>query len=111
MTPWQFLFFGYAWSVMVEGSVLLFGLSPRHSLGVKLFASFWLTACTYPIVILALPALLPRASYVPVAEIFAAVAECALFAELLRGRWTWRDMIAIAGANVTSFLFGWAVFG
>lgn len=111
MTPWQFLFFGYALSVMVEGPVLLFGLSPRHSVSVKLFASFWLTACTYPMVILALPALLPRAYYIPVAEIFAAIAESALFAELFRGRWTWRDMIAIAAANVASFVFGWAVFG
>jgi hypothetical protein len=111
MTPWTFLLVGYALSVTVECPVLLIGLSPRHSMAVKLFAGFWLTACTYPIVILAMPVLLPGSIYVLVAELFAAVAECALFAELFRGRWTWRDMAAITAANAASFLTGLALFG
>lgn len=111
MTPWTFLLVGYVLSVMVECPVLLFGLSPRHSLAVKLFASFWLTACTYPIVVLVMPIVIPRPYYLLVAEIFAAVAECALFAELFRGRWVWRDMAAITAANVASFLAGLALLG
>ena len=111
MTPWMFLFVGYVLTVMVECPVLLFGLSPRHSVAVKLFASFWLTACTYPIVILAMPVVVPGPYYLLVAETFAAVAECALFAELFRSRWVWRDMAAIAGANVASFLAGLVLLG
>jgi len=110
MTPWAFLFVGYALSVMVECPVLLIGLAPRHSLSVRLFASFWLTACTYPIVILTMPVLFP-AHYVLPSEIFAAVAECVLFAELFRGRWLWRDMAAITAANICSYLVGVALFG
>jgi hypothetical protein len=111
MTRWAFLPVGYLMSVMVECPVLLIGLSPRHSLKVKLFASFWLTACTYPIVILVMPVVVPDRYYLLVAEIFAAVAECALFAELFRGRWVWRDMAAITAANIASFLAGLLLLG
>lgn len=69
MTRWMFLPIGYVLSVLVECPVLLFGLSPRHSLAVKLFASFWLTACTYPIVILVMPVVVPDRYYLLVAEI------------------------------------------
>jgi len=106
MNPWLFLPFGYALSVLVETPVLLLGLSRRHSFAAKLFAGLWLTACTYPIVILTIPIIVPHPYYMLVAEIFAPVAECALFAELFRGRWTWRDMIAIVAANLASFLVG-----
>src|SRR6185312_13935306 len=82
MTQWTFLVVGYLLTVLVECPVLFFGLSPRHSRAVKLFASFWLTACTYPIVILVMPVIIPGPYYVVVAEIFAPVAECVLFAEL-----------------------------
>ena len=111
MTRWTFLLVGYVLTVAIECPVLLFGLSPRHSLRVKLFASFWLTACTYPIVILVMPVIIPDPYYILVSEIFAAVAECALFAELFRGRWTWRDMAAVAGANIASFLGGRVLLG
>jgi hypothetical protein len=110
MSPWAFLPIGYLLSVAVECPVLLIGLSPRHSLRVRLFASFWLTACTYPIVVLVMPVIFP-AHYVLPSEIFAAFAECALFAGLFRGQWTWRDMLAIIAANVASFLTGVAIFG
>jgi len=110
MNPWVFLPIGYVLSVAVEIPVLLIGLSPRHSFGVRLFAGFWLTACTYPIVILVMPVLFPY-HYVLPSEIFAAVAECVLFAELFRGRWGWRDMAAIVAANLASFLLGVVLFG
>jgi hypothetical protein len=110
MNPWVFLPIGYLLSVAVECPVLLIGLSRRHSLRVRLFASFWLTACTYPIVILSMPAIFPD-HYVLPSEIFAALGECALFAGLFRGKWQWRDMIAIVAANLASFLFGVVVFG
>ena len=48
-----------------------------------LFAGVWLTACTYPVVVLVLPLALDmdshEALYLGVAETFAPVAECALF--------------------------------
>jgi hypothetical protein len=110
MNPWVFLPIGYLLSVAVECPVLLIGLSRKHSLRVRLFASFWLTACTYPIVILSMPMIFPD-HHVLASEIFAAVAECALFASLFRGKWNWRDMIAIVAANLASFLTGVAIFG
>ena len=110
MSPWAFLPVGYLLSVAVECPVLLIGLSPRHSLRVRLFASFWLTACTYPIVVLVMPVVFPG-HYVLPSEVFAALGECVLFAELFRGRWTWRDMIAIIAANLASLLTGVVIFG
>jgi hypothetical protein len=57
MTQFEFLPLGYVLSILVETPVLLIGLSPTHSLAAKLFAGVWLTACTYPIVVLAMPPL------------------------------------------------------
>jgi hypothetical protein len=57
---WTFLPLGYALSLVLETPVLLVGLSPRHSIRRRLFAGAWLTACTYPIVILVLPQLVWR---------------------------------------------------
>jgi hypothetical protein len=85
LTPaqaWAFLPHGYLFSILIETPVLLLGLSHRHSIGRRLFAGVWLTACTYPIVILVLPLLFPqdqRGLYLLVAETFAPVAECAIF--------------------------------
>jgi hypothetical protein len=125
---WLFLPFGYLFSVAIETPVLVFGLSPRHTLRRRLFAGLWLTACTYPIVALVLPALFEgtsRAAYLVVAETFAPAAECALFwlafgerSELGR-RSMWRDFAAIVAANLASFAagevlgaFGWfGLFG
>jgi hypothetical protein len=104
MTPLQFLPLGYAVSVMLEIPVLLIGLSSIHSFGTKLFAGVWLTACTYPIVVLTLPPI-TGGFYVPIAETFAPVAECILFATLVR-TWCWRDMAAIVAANLASWLLG-----
>jgi hypothetical protein len=109
---WLFLPFGYLLSVAVETPVLLVGLSKRLSFRRRLFAGLWLTACTYPVVVLVLPGLfstLPRAAYLLAAETFAPVAECLLFWLAFRGRagasageWA-RDFAVIVLANLLSF--------
>ena len=116
---WAFLPWGYLLTIALETPVLLVGLSRRHALRDRLLAGIWLTACTYPVVVLVLPILLgqfSRGVYLLVAETFAPAAECALFwagfgsREL---RWQpsmWRDFAAIVAANLVSFLLGgWLV--
>jgi hypothetical protein len=112
---WLFLPLGYLVTVAVETPVLVLLLSHRHTLRRRLFAGLWLTACTYPIVVLVLPVLFdgaPRAAYLAVAEVFAPAAECALFLIAfggegsLRERSTWRDFAAVTLANLLSFLAG-----
>src|SRR5205085_8102340 len=79
---WRFLLIGYPFTILIETPILLLGLSSRHSLKRRLFAGVWLTACTYPIVVLVMPLMFANASrgiYLAVAETFAPVAECVLF--------------------------------
>lgn len=112
---WRFLPLGYILTILIETPILLVGLSPRHSLRRKLLAGVWLTACTYPIVVLVLPMLFfnrSRTLYLAVAETFAPVAECVLF-WLAFGREgksgdasMWRDFGVILVANLSSFLAG-----
>ena len=113
---WHFLWVGYLFSVAIETPVLVIGLSARHPLRDRLFAGLWLTACTYPIVVLVFPYLIwPRLGYgacVAVSETFAPVAECTLFwlafgnpQERFR-RSMCQDLIAIVIANLASFLIG-----
>jgi hypothetical protein len=110
MTAWQFLPVGYVGSILVETPILLAGLSAAHSWRRRLFAGVWLTACTYPIVVLTLPALIERRStYLWVAETFAPVAECLLFwlafyrGGQASGASLRRDMAVIVLANLASF--------
>ena len=112
---WHLLTIGYPVSILIETPILLLGLSQRHSLKRRLFAGVWLTACTYPIVVLVLPMLFvnrSRALYLVVAETFAPVAECILFwlafgrEEEVGKASMWRDFIAIIIANLASFLGG-----
>jgi hypothetical protein len=111
---WLFLPFGYLLSVAVETPVLLAGLSKRLSFRRRLFAGLWLTACTYPIVVLVLPLLFssqPRYLYLLAAETFAPVAECLLFWLAFRGRtgeWA-RNFAVIVLANLLSFGAGEAL--
>jgi len=107
---WLFLPVGYLLTIAIETPVLLLGLSRRHALGRRLFSGVWLTACTYPIVVLVLPLLLePRWLYLLVAETFAPAAECALFWAVFGTRADWgtrgmaRDFGAIILANLLSF--------
>ncbi len=120
---WRFLPLGYLVTILIETPILFFGLSQKLTTRQKLACGVWLTACTYPIVVLVLPAIFfgqSRALYLLVAEIFAPVAECILFWLAFRGRdilekgdWT-RSFAAIVIANLASFgvgeilgFFGW----
>lgn len=112
---WHFLLVGYPFTVLIETPILLIGLSRRHSFKQKLFAGVWLTACTYPIVVLVMPLIFENASraiYLIVAETFAPVAECILFwlaygkMEELGTRSMWQDLVTIVVANLASFLGG-----
>lgn len=112
---WRFLLPGYLLTVALEAPVLFVGLSARHARRTRVLAAWWLTACTYPIVVLVLP-LTPGLSlaeerwrYVAVAETFAPLAECVMF-RLAYGGGAWsaalRDYAAIVAANLVSFLVG-----
>jgi hypothetical protein len=112
---WFFLPFGYLVTILIETPVLVLGLSKKLTLRQKLQCGIWLTACTYPIVVLVLPAIFfgePRWQYLTVAEIFAPVAECAIFWFAFRskqilqlGDWI-RSFVAIVVANLASFGLG-----
>ncbi len=112
---WKFLPVGYVFTILIETPVLLVGLSPKVSFKQKLWCGVWLTACTYPIVILVLPAIFfgsSRFLYLLVAETFAPAGECLLFWLAFRNRgllasgdWV-RCLIAIVIANLASFGFG-----
>ena len=112
---WRFLPLGYLLTILIETPILLIGLSKRHPFRRRLLAGIWLTACTYPIVVLVLPLLFAdssRALYLVVAETFAPVAECVLFwlaygkAEEVGKRSMWQDFCVIVTANVASFVAG-----
>lgn len=122
---WRFLPVGYLFTILIETPILLFGLSARHPIRRRLLAGIWLTACTYPIVVLVLPLLFadrPRSVYLSVAEVFAPVAECVLFGIAFgfkddEGKTiAWRDFAVIVIANLASFIAGeilntWQWFG
>lgn len=115
---WLFLPVGYLATILIETPVLLFGLSPKLSLKQKLLCGIWLTACTYPVVVLVLPALMlndpgsSRNLYLLVAETFAPAGECFFFWLAFRERgllgmndWR-RSLTAIVIANLASFGIG-----
>jgi hypothetical protein len=112
---WRFLVVGYLKTIAIETPILLLLLSKPHKWTRRLLAGVWLTACTYPIVILVLP-LVPgleaRWKYLLVAETFAPLAECVIFAAafqrggMLTKSQRARDLIAIIIANIASFLAG-----
>ncbi len=117
---WVFLPLGYLTTVMIEVPVLAIGLSHHHPMRRRVVAGIWLTACTYPIVVLVMPIAfgIDLSSqrywlYIIVAESFAPAAECALFAYVFHTRdaWRdrdrrkglWRDFGAIFVANILSY--------
>jgi hypothetical protein len=112
----RFLPIGYLVTVFIETLVLLVLMSRRHSIGRRVFLGFWLTACTYPIVILVLPSIPVFANnrlwYVIVAETFAPVVECLVFWLAYRDLQPKnsvafrRDFLAIVVANLASFGIG-----
>lgn len=112
---WYFLPFGYLLTILIETPILLLGLSSKLTIRQRLMCGVWLTACTYPIVVLVLPAIFfgyPRWQYLSIAEAFAPLAECLLFWAAFRGRelltsveWV-RSFVAIVIANLASFGVG-----
>lgn len=112
---WYFLPFGYLVTILIETPILLVGLSSKLSLKQKLLSGVWLTACTYPIVVIVLPTLFygkSRVLYLLVAETFAPLAECIIFWLAFRTKnltefvdWA-RCFAAIVIANLASFGLG-----
>ena len=109
---WYFLPIGYLVTILIETPILLAGLGREFTFKQKLLAGIWLTACTYPIVVIVLPAVFlgsPRWLYLTVAEVFAPVAECLLFWLAFRGTeavsWA-RTFAVIILANLASFGLG-----
>jgi hypothetical protein len=110
---WRFLPIGYLLTIAIETPILFLGLSPHHSKRRRILAGVWLTACTYPVVVLVLPLLFvnsSRAMYLGIAEIFAPVAECVLFWLAFGKEAKWRDFAVIVVGNLASFLAGEIVF-
>ena len=116
MSPWELWHFfplGYLLTIAIETPVLFFGLSAHHSKLRRIGAGVWLTACTYPIVVLVLPLVMINQSrfvFLLVAETFAPLAECALFWLAFGKEVTWRDFGVIVIANLASFAAGEIVF-
>jgi hypothetical protein len=109
---WAFLPQGYLETILWEAPILLLLLSRPHPWWRRLLCGLWLTAFSYPIVILVLPLLIANHdTYLWVAETFAPASEIALFGLAF---WTpkvtrWQrvqDAIAIIIANLASFLIG-----
>ena len=106
---WRFLPVGYLLTIAIETPILFFGLSAHHPKRRRILSGIWLTACTYPIVVLVLPLLLinqSRAVFLLIAEVFAPVAECLLFWLAFGKDATRRDFVVIVIANLASFLVG-----
>jgi hypothetical protein len=110
---WHFFPLGYLFTILIETLILLLGLSKRHSIKRRILAGVWLTACTYPIVVLVMPIIFAnRVIYLTVAETFAPVAECILFwlaygaSEEFGKRSMWQDFATIVVANLASFIGG-----
>lgn len=108
---WRFLPLGYLVTIAIEAPILFFGLSVHHSKIRRVAAGLWLTACTYPIVVLVLPLLfIERSNFLLVAETVAPVAECLLFWLAFGKAARWRDFAVIVIANLASFLLGEIIF-
>ena len=112
---WYFLPFGYLLTILIETPILLVGLASTLTFKQKLLCGVWLTACTYPVVVLVLPTLMNgfgRWQYLTVAEVFAPAAECVIFwlafrkNDLLDAAAWFRSFGAIVIANLASFGVG-----
>jgi hypothetical protein len=107
--PWLFLPIGYLVTIAIETPVLCFALSEQHPMSRRVLAGFWLTACTYPIVVLVVPQIFDHTTerlwYLVVAEGVAHFGECLLFYLAFAPlKHFWRDMAAVFGANLASFV-------
>jgi hypothetical protein len=111
----RFLPIGYLLSVAIELPILYFFLPSRISKALRIFAGFWLTACSYPFVGLIFPLIFfgySRAVYLLAAETFAPVAECLIFWLAIAGKinLSSKDLFVsfaiITLANLCSFAIG-----
>lgn len=110
-SAWFELARAYLITVLVEGVVLWFGLAAAHSRARRCGAALWLSACTLPVVHFVFPGVGPPIVWVPLAEVFAPVAECALFFTVVAPQARQsrlRDGVTIVVANLASFLVGLA---
>ena len=113
---WTFFLVGYLLTVLIETPILLLGLSGFYRFRDRIIAGFWLTAFSYPIVILVLFPLMNqgfhRWQYLAVAEVYAPVSECLLFwfayeqPSQVDRKSIIRDMGTIVLANLCSFVVG-----
>lgn len=112
---WFLLVAGYCLTILIEIPILCLGLSAKYSLRERVVSGVWLTAFTYPCVVLVFPAVLSLAGinshsvYLLIAETYAPLAEILLFRYLQRQP-VWRrpdrDAAVILLANLCSFLAG-----
>lgn len=109
------LILGYLLTVLIEIPVLLVGLSGKYAVTETISNGLLLTAITYPVVVMVLPAIFTgmgienRILFLAVAESFAPITEVLFFRYLIdrpfAGRLD-RDAAVIVIANLTSFLIG-----
>ena len=114
-TLWLLLIFGYLVTVLIEIPILLVGLPRKYAISEKIVNGLLLTAITYPVVVMVLPAIFTgmgiesRVLFLAVAESFAPITEVLFFRYLtdrpLAARID-RDAVVIVIANLTSFLLG-----
>jgi hypothetical protein len=102
--PWFFLGFGYLITISIETPILCLALSPQHPQSRRLLAGVWLTACTYPIIILVLPRFFASNDG---DLIFTTTEDYQVYLLAFRPlTYFWRDMAAVFGANAASFGLG-----
>jgi len=108
-----FLASGYLATVAIEAPLLVAFLPSRYSLRTRIGCGFWLTACTYPVVVLVMPNIAngPFSWSVTllVTEIWVALTEVALLRAVagrrLLASFRREDGVVIV-ANLASFLAG-----
>lgn len=106
---------GYILTVLIEVPILCVGMSSKHRMKDKVISGLLLTAFTYPIVIMVIPAglysadITSRWACLGVSETFAPLAEILFFRYLVHQRFMStldRDAVAIVVANLASFVAG-----
>lgn len=114
-TLWLLLICGYLLTILIEIPILILGLPTKFAVKDTIVNGLLLTAITYPVVVLVLPAIFTgmgienRVLFLAVAESFAPITEVLFFRYLidqpLAARLD-REAAVIVVANLTSFLLG-----
>jgi len=114
-TLWLLLICGYLLTTLIEIPILILGLPTKFAVKDTIVNGLLLTAITYPVVVLVLPAIFTgmgienRVLFLAVAESFAPITEVLFFRYLidqpLAARLD-REAAVIVVANLTSFLLG-----